>query len=45
MNQGTEQYTPKVLNNIDWFKDMSAMEFIGDVGRYARVTQMLARER
>jgi len=40
----SEQYTPKVLNNIEWFKGMSALEFLGDVGRYARVSQMLARE-
>ncbi|KAI9288843.1 hypothetical protein BC943DRAFT_334187 [Umbelopsis sp. AD052] len=44
LSKETEQSTPKVLNNIEWFKGMSAMEFIGDVGRYARVTQMLARE-
>lgn len=41
----SNQYTPKVLNNIEWFKGMSALEFLGDVGRYARVSQMLARER
>ncbi|CAO3673440.1 unnamed protein product [Umbelopsis vinacea] len=40
----SNQYTPKVLNNIEWFKGMSALEFLGDVGRYARVSQMLARE-
>ncbi|KAJ2960118.1 hypothetical protein NQZ79_g4477 [Umbelopsis isabellina] len=40
----SEQCTPKVVNNADWLKGMGALEFLGDVGRYARVSQMLARE-
>lgn len=36
---------PKVLNNYDWFSGMSALEFLGDVGRYARVNTMLGKER
>ncbi|KAI7883541.1 putative tyrosine-tRNA ligase [Lichtheimia hyalospora FSU 10163] len=35
---------PKVLNNYDWFSGMSALEFLGDVGRYARVNTMLGKE-
>ncbi|KAJ3255921.1 tyrosyl-tRNA synthetase [Boothiomyces macroporosus] len=31
----------RILNNLDWFQQMSMLEFIGDVGRKARVTQML----
>ncbi|KAJ3320390.1 hypothetical protein HDV06_005313 [Boothiomyces sp. JEL0866] len=31
----------KILNNLDWFQQMSMLEFIGNVGRKARVTQML----
>ncbi|KAI8376135.1 tyrosine-tRNA ligase [Radiomyces spectabilis] len=39
-----ETRTPKVLNNYDWFSNMTALEFLGDVGRYARVNTMLAKE-
>lgn len=45
LTAGSEQCTPKVVNNEDWLKGMGALEFLGDVGRYARVSQMLARER
>ncbi|RUP49362.1 putative tyrosine-tRNA ligase [Jimgerdemannia flammicorona] len=34
----------KVVNNADWMRDMSALEFLSDVGRFARVGTMLARE-
>lgn len=34
----------RVLNNHDWFKDMSFLDFLRDVGKYARVNTMLARE-
>lgn len=37
--------TPKVLNNYDWFSQMTALDFLGDIGRYARVNSMLAKER
>ncbi|ORX53532.1 tyrosine-tRNA ligase [Hesseltinella vesiculosa] len=40
--QGTK--SPKVLNNYTWFHSMSALDFLGDVGRYARVNSMLAKE-
>lgn len=36
--------TPKVLNNYDWFSQMTALDFLGSVGRYARVNSMLAKE-
>ncbi|KAI9278277.1 hypothetical protein BDA99DRAFT_473370 [Phascolomyces articulosus] len=39
-----ETKTPKVLNNYSWFSGMTALEFLGDVGRYARVNTMLAKE-
>ncbi|KAI9025872.1 hypothetical protein CLU79DRAFT_698987, partial [Phycomyces nitens] len=35
---------PKVLNNYEWFSSMNALEFLGNVGRYARVNTMLAKE-
>ncbi|ORX83008.1 tyrosine-tRNA ligase [Basidiobolus meristosporus CBS 931.73] len=34
----------KVLNNFDWFGKMTAIDFLTDVGRFARVGAMLARE-
>ncbi|KAG0171064.1 tyrosyl-tRNA synthetase [Apophysomyces sp. BC1034] len=36
--------TPKVLNNYSWFSNMTALDFLGDIGRYARVNTMLAKE-
>ncbi|CEI92781.1 Putative Tyrosyl-tRNA synthetase [Rhizopus microsporus] len=36
--------TPKVLNNYDWFSSMTALDFLSDIGRYARVNTMLAKE-
>ncbi|OZJ04820.1 hypothetical protein BZG36_02338 [Bifiguratus adelaidae] len=33
-----------VLNNADWIGNMSVIQFLGDVGRYARIGTMLARE-
>ncbi|KAG1150175.1 hypothetical protein G6F37_011263 [Rhizopus arrhizus] len=35
---------PKVLNNYDWFSSMTALEFLSDIGRFARVNTMLAKE-
>lgn len=34
-----------VVNNYDWFKDVSFLDFLRDVGKLARVNTMLARER
>lgn len=36
---------PRVMNNIDWFKNMGVLEFMRDVGTAARVNSMIARER
>jgi tyrosyl-tRNA synthetase len=33
-----------VLNNLDWFGSMSFLSFLRDIGKYARVGQMLAKE-
>jgi tyrosyl-tRNA synthetase len=35
---------PLILNNNDWFKNFSFIEFLRDVGKYFRVGQMLAKE-
>ncbi|GJJ75018.1 tyrosyl-tRNA synthetase [Entomortierella parvispora] len=53
--QGQEGSTPsssssslggrvKVVNNKTWFGKLSALEFLGDIGRYARVGTMIARD-
>jgi tyrosyl-tRNA synthetase len=33
-----------MVNNYDWFKDISFIDMLRDVGRYFRMTQMLSRE-
>lgn len=40
----TAYLTPKVLNNYSWFNSMTVIDFLGSVGRYARVNTMLAKE-
>ncbi|KAF9195061.1 tyrosyl-tRNA synthetase [Haplosporangium sp. Z 11] len=34
----------KVVNNKTWFGKLSALDFLGDVGRFARVGTMIARD-
>jgi len=34
----------RVLNNQDWFKDFSFLDFLRDVGKFARVNVMLTRD-
>lgn len=34
----------KVLNNYDWWKDVRLLDFLRDVGRYARVNTMMNKE-
>ena len=33
-----------VVNNLDWTKDISALEFLRDVGKHVTVNQLLAKE-
>ncbi|KAM0043665.1 putative tyrosine--tRNA ligase [Helianthus debilis subsp. tardiflorus] len=33
-----------VLNNYDWWKDVKLLDFLRDVGRYARVNTMMSKE-
>lgn len=35
---------PVILNNHDWFKNFSFIEFLRDVGKFFRVGQMLGKE-
>lgn len=34
----------KIKNNIDWYKDMYAIEFLRDIGKLFRVNTMLAKD-
>ncbi|KAK9072045.1 hypothetical protein SSX86_008477 [Deinandra increscens subsp. villosa] len=34
----------RVLNNYDWWKDVKLLDFLRDVGRFARVNTMMAKE-
>ncbi|CAJ0763188.1 1512_t:CDS:2, partial [Entrophospora sp. SA101] len=34
-----------ILNNINWFKNMPALDLLSDIGRYFRVNNMLMKER
>jgi tyrosyl-tRNA synthetase len=36
--------TPLLMNNIDWFGGMSLLDFLRDVGKFARVGVMLAKD-
>ena len=33
-----------VLNNIDWFQDLSVIDFLRDVGKHFRIGQMLTKD-
>ena len=35
----------KVVNNLDWTKDVSLIDFLRTVGKMARVNVMMARDR
>lgn len=35
----------KVLNNRDWYEGVGVLDFLRDVGKYARVNTMMARDR
>ncbi|KAL7595711.1 tyrosine--tRNA ligase, chloroplastic/mitochondrial-like [Lactuca sativa] len=40
----TDNNSIKVLNNYDWWKDVKLLDFLKDVGRFARVNTMMAKE-
>ncbi|NGO80215.1 tyrosine--tRNA ligase [Streptomyces sp. YC504] len=37
-------YAATMVNNLDWTQDMSAIEFLRDIGKYFRVNKMIAKE-
>ncbi|GAB4817181.1 hypothetical protein N2152v2_004227 [Parachlorella kessleri] len=41
---GADVAEPLVLNNLDWFGSMNLLTFLRDVGKYARVGTMTAKE-
>ena len=41
---GDELKPARVLNNLDWFGGMGFLEFLRDVGKYARVGTMVAKD-
>jgi tyrosyl-tRNA synthetase len=43
-NNGSSSGSVHVLNNLDWFGSMSFLDFLRDIGKYARVGQMLAKD-
>ncbi|KAK6911415.1 Aminoacyl-tRNA synthetase, class Ic [Dillenia turbinata] len=42
LNRGDDSYV--ILNNYDWWKEVSLLDFLKDVGRYARVGTMMSKE-
>lgn len=36
--------TPIIINNFDWFKDISFIDFLRDIGKFFRLGPMLAKE-
>lgn len=38
------QNRPLILNNLDWFRNFSFVDFLRDVGKYFRIGPMLAKE-
>ncbi|KAL1925570.1 uncharacterized protein VTP21DRAFT_453 [Calcarisporiella thermophila] len=35
---------PWILNNAEWYRSMGVLDFLGDIGRFMRVGNMLAKE-
>lgn len=40
----TDSSSVAILNNYDWWKDVKLLDFLRDVGRYARVGAMMSKE-
>ena len=35
----------EIVNNMDWLRSVSLLDFLRETGRYARVNEMMDRER
>jgi tyrosyl-tRNA synthetase len=44
IGSGSDSTPVLVVNNYDWFKNMSFLDFLRDVGKYARVGSMLSKD-
>ncbi|XP_057719791.1 tyrosine--tRNA ligase, chloroplastic/mitochondrial-like [Arachis stenosperma] len=44
LNSNLEGSKVVILNNYDWWKEFSLLEFLKNVGKYARVGSMIAKE-
>lgn len=44
LKSGESKEEPIVLNNNDWYKNFTFIDFLRDVGKYFRVSSMLSRE-
>ncbi|XP_072995605.1 tyrosine--tRNA ligase, chloroplastic/mitochondrial [Typha latifolia] len=42
LEDGTDSFT--IFNNYDWWKDITLLDFLREVGRFARVGVMMAKE-
>lgn len=40
----SRRHGPVVLNNFNWWNQFSLLDFLRDVGKYARVGTMMAKE-
>lgn len=40
----SKEMEPVILNNYDWFKEFSFIEFLRDVGKYFRIGPMLSKD-
>lgn len=44
LNSSRAENPPLILNNLDWFKEFSFVNFLRDVGKYFRIGPMLAKD-
>lgn len=44
VHEGSHLKQPLVVNNLDWFGGMGLLEFLRDVGKFARVGTMISKE-
>jgi tyrosyl-tRNA synthetase len=40
----TGEYGARMVNNLDWTQDLSALDFLRDIGKHFRVNKMLAKD-
>jgi tyrosyl-tRNA synthetase len=40
----TGEYAARMVNNLDWTQELSALDFLRDIGKHFRVNKMLAKD-